>query len=177
MVSGRFEQDLTLFTSRCSTYENYADALTRPFNGEVIEIPWAKGNLKEPTTAKAFKPTTKNILDFPEVNLKKVVQVENNAMRTEKVEHTAEQPEEKETSLADILQFAVAHKKATERDEVGEEDGVEQIVDGLLKRNSDYFRVRNVIARIINITACNWGSSLDKAEKIIFKTQQSMKST
>ena len=181
-VSSRL-QEIKELTSRCknsveflhiSTQENYADALTRPFNGEVKEIPWAKQNLREPTTAKAFKPTTKNILDFPEVNLKKVVQVENNTMRTEKVEHIAEQTEDKETSLIDILQFAVAHKKVTEGDEVDEEDGVEQLVDGLLKRNSDYFRVRNVIARIINITSCNWGSSLDKAEKIIFKTQQSM---
>ena len=181
-VSSRL-QEIKELTSRCknsveflhiSTQENYADALTRPFNGEVKEIPWAKQNLREPTTAKAFKPTTKNILDFPEVNLKKVVQVENNTMRTEKVEHIAEQTEDKETSLIDILQFAIAHKKVTEGDEVDEEDGVEQLVDGLLKRNSDYFRVRNVIARIINITSCNWGSSLDKAEKIIFKTQQSM---
>ena len=71
----------------------------------------------------------------------------------------------------------MAHKKVTEGGDVDEEDGVEQLVDGPLKRNSDYFRVSNVIARIINITSCNWGSSLDKAEKIIFKTQQSMKST
>ena len=80
-VSSRL-QEIKELTSRCkspveflhiSSFENYGDLLTRPFSGEADQIPWAKGDLKEPKTAKAHKPTTKDILDFPEVNLKKVV--------------------------------------------------------------------------------------------------------
>ena len=83
---------------------------------------------------KAHKPTMKNILDFPEVNLKKVVQIENNAMRAEKVKHTADQPEMKEVGLVEILQFAVAYRAATTEDQVHEKDEVEEIVNGLLKK-------------------------------------------
>ena len=163
----------------CHTTENFSDVLTRPFSKSPSQIPWTT-DLKEPVSLKVLKPSKKPLTEYPEINLKKVINIQNNFQSISALHPISDQFRrneggEHEVTLQDVVLFAVVHQAAGEQEDEEEEeppDDLETLVDHLLDQFSSYFRIRNTLSYVFYWRVGDWGLARKKAEEKIFQAQQ-----
>ena len=167
----------------CNSAENYSDCLTREFNKPPSQIPWTR-DLQEPSSLRKLDPSKKPLQEFPEIDLKKVVNIQNNFRSVRKNISVPEQfvkneGKINEVTLQDILLFAIvqqaAGREGEDEDEEEQEeppDTLESIVDHLLDTFQSYFRIKNVLAYVLHWKIKNWELAQKKAEEKLFQAQQ-----
>ena len=147
----------------CSSENNLADILTRPFHGE--NLPW-QGDVPDIE----FKPlnTAENVAELPEVNKKNL---KINVMKIS--------PEE-DVTLTDIALFGMFSNSMKESQIEAEEED-DSVIHRIMTKKSNYFRARNIIARILDMKRrkCdkvdNMAQAQVDAENLIFKHYQEKK--
>ena len=148
----------------CRSENNVADILTRPYHGQ--GLPWQK-DLPDIE----LKPlnVTENVAELPEVN-KKSLKI--NVMKMDL---------EEDISLTDIALYGIYNNsmKNKEEEEIDEED--DSIIHQIMTKKSNYFRAKNIIARILDMKRRkvdkidNMSKAQIDAENLIFKHYQEKK--
>ena len=128
----------------CSSADNKADLATREFTGNLSDISWFKDNQTEPPSLRRIQKTDKSVRDLPEVDHKKVVQ-----MNKVEVEEEA-QAAVVDLSLNQLILFAMLQERDADEEVEEEEEltGIDEVIENLLKRQSSYWRVKNILAQV-----------------------------